>query len=215
MIESPRGGHGHVGTRSMIESDCPPVPSRAELTEPARVTSAGDDRLRALVDEHYDFVWRTLRYLGVHDANAEDGAQQVMCVLARRLDEVERGAERAFLFSTAMRVAATMRRSDRRRPRASSDDDVDALAHSMPGTEELLDERRAHDTLRRVLDEMPFELRVVFVLFELEELTTPDIAMMLGIPVGTVASRLRRARETFQAIVRRMKAAARRRRDEP
>jgi len=199
----------------MSESDCPPVPSRAELAEPARARSAGDDRLRALVDEHYDFVWRTLRYLGVHDANAEDGAQQVMCVLSRRLDDVEQGAERAFLFSTAMRVAATMRRSDRRRPRARADDDVDALAHSMPGTEELLDERRAHDTLRRVLDEMPLELRVVFVLFELEELTTPDIATMLGIPLGTVASRLRRARETFQAIVRRMKAGARQRREEP
>ena len=160
-------------------------------------------------------MWRTLRYLGVLDANAEDGAQKVMCVLARRLDEVEEGSERAFLFSTAMRVAATMRRSDRRRPRASSDEDVDTLAHSMPGTEELLDERRAHEMLRRVLEEMPVELRVVFVLFELEELTAPDIAAMLSIPVGTVASRLRRARETFQAIVRRMKAAARQRREEP
>ncbi|HEX8793711.1 MAG TPA: sigma-70 family RNA polymerase sigma factor [Polyangiaceae bacterium] len=199
----------------MSESDFPPVPSRAELAEPARARSARDGRLRELVDEHYDFVWRTLRYLGVPDANAEDGAQKVVCVLARRLDEVEKGAERAFLFSTALRVAATMRRSDRRRPRASSDDDVEALAHSMPSTEELLDERRAHETLRRVLDEMPLELRVVFVLFELEELTSPDIATMLGIPVGTVASRLRRARETFQAIVRRMKAGARPRRDEP
>lgn len=198
----------------MSESDCTPVPSRAELAEPARARSAGDDRLRPLVDEHYDFVWRTLRYLGVHDANAEDGAQQVMCVLARRLDEVEPGAERAFLFSTALRVAATMCRADRRRPRASSDDDVDALAHSMPSTEELLDERRAHDALRRVLDEMPLELRLVFVLFELEELTAPDIATMLEVPLGTVASRLRRARETFQAIVRRMKAA-RPRREEP
>lgn len=201
----------------MSESDCPPVPSRAEeLAEPAAQAEAvADHRLRTLVDEHYDFVWRTLRYLGVHDANAEDGAQQVMCVLARRLDEVEHGAERAFLFSTAMRVAATMRRSDRRRPRASADDDVEALAHSMPGTEELLDERRAHETLRRVLEEMPLELRVVFVLFELEELTTPEIATMLRIPLGTAASRLRRARETFQAIVRRMKAAARPRREEP
>lgn len=201
--------------RIMSESECPPVPPEAGLVEPARARSAGDQRLRALVDEHYDFVWRTLRYLSVPDASAEDGAQQVMCVLARRLGEVDEGAERAFLFSTAMRVAATMRRSDRRRPRASAGEDVDALANDMPGTDELLDERRAHEALRRVLDDMPLDLRLVFVLFELEELTAPEIAAMLGIPVGTVASRLRRAREVFQAIVRRMKAAARQRREEP
>jgi RNA polymerase sigma-70 factor (ECF subfamily) len=186
-----------------------------ELAEPAQARSVDRHRLRLLIDEHYDFVWRTLRYMGVPDASAEDGAQRVMCVLARRLDEVQEGAERAFLFSTALRVASTMRRSDRRRPRASPDANVDALASAAPGTDELLDERRAHEVLRRVLDEMPLDLRVVFVLFEIEELTTPEIAAMLGIPLGTAASRLRKARETFQAIVRRMKAGARRRREEP
>ena len=51
---------------------------------------SAEDRVRALVDEHYDFVWRTLRYLGLTDADAEDAAQQVMCVLARRIADVER-----------------------------------------------------------------------------------------------------------------------------
>src|SRR6202035_5427514 len=171
-------------------------------------------RLRRLVDAQYDFVWRTLRYLGLPDADAQDGAQQVLCVLARRLDEIAPGAERPFLFSTAMRVAAGLRRSARRRPE-ETETDLDALAAATPDAEALLDERRAHEVLQRVLAALPVELRLVFVLYELEELTSPEIAGMLGVPVGTVASRLRRGREAFQAIVKRMHAAQRARGEGP
>jgi RNA polymerase sigma-70 factor (ECF subfamily) len=194
----------------MIESDCHPLPASREPTGAAAHAVDASGRLRVLIDAHYDFVWRTLRYFGMSDANAADGAQQVMCVLARRLGEIAVGAEVAFLFSTAMRVASESRRLARRRP-VASDAEVDALATDTPDTEELLDERRAHDMLRRVLDAVPVDLRIVFVLFEIEELSMPQIAEMLCIPVGTVASRLRRGREAFHAIVRRMKAAQSRR----
>ncbi len=50
------------------------------------------------------------------------------------------------------------------------------------------------------------EMRAVFVLFELEEMPSTEIAEVLAIPIGTVASRLRRAREEFQRIVARLKA---------
>jgi len=163
-------------------------------------------RVRAAVDAHYDFVWRTMRYLGLTDADAQDGAQQVMCVLARRLAEVTPGGEKPFLFSTAMRVAAGLRRTARRRPE-STDGDLDELAASTPTAEELLDQRRAHEVLHKVLEAIPVELRLVFMLYEVEELTSPEIAGMLGVPLGTVASRLRRGRESFQAIVKRMQAA--------
>lgn len=68
--------------------------------------------------------------------------------------------------------------------------------------------------LRRVLDALPVELRIVFVLYEIEEFTVPQIAETLGIPSGTVASRLRRGREQFRAIVRRMHAVQNRRGEE-
>ena len=193
--------------RVMTESDCSTMPDVPEL--PVSVPDSTEDagRIRALVDGHYDFVWRTLRYLGLGEADAEDGAQQVMCVLARRLADVKPGAERPFLFSTATNVAATWRRTQRRHPETEAD--LEALAATMPGTEELLDERRAHETLQRIIQAMPVELRLVFVLYEIEELTTPEIAAMIGVPAGTVASRLRRARETFQAIVKRVQAAQR------
>jgi RNA polymerase sigma-70 factor (ECF subfamily) len=165
-------------------------------------------RVRDLVDRHYDFVWRTLQYLGMAEADADDGAQQVMCVAARRIADIEQGAEASFLFSTAVHVASEGRRALRRRPRAS-EVDLDALAAEAPSADELLDQQRARRVLHEVLEAIPEDLRLVFVLFELEELTMPTIAGMLSIPVGTVASRLRRARETFQAIVKRMHAASR------
>jgi RNA polymerase sigma-70 factor (ECF subfamily) len=167
--------------------------------------SAPAARLRLIIDRHYDFVWRTVRHFGVDDASAEDAVQQVLCILARRLAQVAPGAEMAFLFSSAVRVASDARRAARRRPMTDATD-IDAIEVAMPSPEELLDQRSARDVLASVIEAMPTDLRAVFVLFEIEELTLTQIARLVGIPAGTAASRLRRARDAFQAIVRRMQA---------
>jgi RNA polymerase sigma-70 factor, ECF subfamily len=182
------------------------VSSSGSLARPEGGSAA--QRLRGVIDRHYDFVWRTVRYLGVDEASAEDAAQQVMCILARRLGEIASGAEMSFLFSTAVRVASEARRAARRRP-ASDGVDVDEIVALVPSPEELADERSARAVLRTVIDAIPNDLRVVFVLFEIEELTLAQIAAMVGIPIGTAASRLRRARESFHCIVRRMQARQR------
>lgn len=162
---------------------------------------ATPSRLRSIIDKHYDSLWRTIRYLGVQDAVAEDAVQKVLCILARRLGDVAPGAEMSFLFATAIRVASEARRADRRR-HATSVENIDAFAAIQPTPEELLDKRRAHHVLRELLQALPIDLRVVFVLFEIEELKVDEISRLLGLPMGTVASRLRRAREKFQRIVR-------------
>jgi RNA polymerase sigma-70 factor (ECF subfamily) len=165
-------------------------------------------RLRRIVDVHYDALWRTLRYLGVPDAGVDDAAQQALCILARRLDDIEVGSERAFLFATAVRVASEARRAARRN-RAEPCEGIDAFAAPGEGPEELVDQRRAQEMLRRIVDAMPAELRVVFVLFEIEELSLSEIADVLGIPAGTAASRLRRSRESFRSFVKRRQASER------
>ena len=145
-----------------------PCVSALAPADSAAAHSASTDasaRVRAVVEAHYDLVWRALRTLGLDDATAEDGAQQVMCVLARRNDAITPGVERSFVLSTAFRVAATLRRTAKRRAEAT-DEDIDGLVASTPSSEELLDQRRAREVLQRVLDAMPVELRVVFVLFE-------------------------------------------------
>ena len=156
------------------------------------------ERLRAAIAAHYEFVWRMLRRLGVPEAGVEDAAQQVLIVLANRMADVRVGAERAFMVATATRVAADVRK---KRARAREDLDPETLAalrSSAPLADELLDRGRARLLLDAVLDEMPDELRAVFVLFEFEDLTMAAIADLLGLPPGTVASRLRRARATFE-----------------
>jgi RNA polymerase sigma-70 factor (ECF subfamily) len=74
-------------------------------------------------------------------------------------------------------------------------------------TEQLLDQKRARELLDQVLETMTPDLRMVFVLYELEELSMIEISSALEIPQGTVASRLRRARADFRDRVRALSAA--------
>ncbi len=164
-------------------------------------------KLRALQEEHFEFLWRSLRRLGVPEADVDDAVQQVFLVAARRT--IQPGAERAFLFSTALRVASHARRTLRRRREA--DEPVPEQTDLSPSPEELLDQRRARALLDEVLSSLPLDLRAVFILYELEELTVVEIALMLGIPGGTAASRLRRARECFHETVERVRINAKRR----
>jgi len=173
---------------------------------PESLDGDGEARVRRMVDEHFDFIWRLLRRLGLRDDQAEDSAQQVFLVASRKLASIEPASERSFLFGTALRVAADLRRTAAyRREVAHADPAAHLTSDDRP--DELLDRRRAREMLDRVLDAMDLDLRTVFVLFELEEMSTPDIAALLEIPVGTAASRLRRAREDFQDQVKRLQRA--------
>lgn len=173
---------------------------------PATAAPDGAARLRRLVDTYFDFIWRTLRRLGVPEADADDAAQQVFLVVARKLPLIEPSNERSFLFGTALRVASDARRSRRRRREDPTEPGSADPSDAAPGPEDLVAQRRARALLDEVLESMPVELQTVFVLFELEEMPTPDIAALLGIPAGTVASRLRRAREEFQDRAKRLQA---------
>jgi RNA polymerase sigma-70 factor (ECF subfamily) len=178
------------------------LPDAARTQDRAR----SDARLRELFDAHYEFVWRSARRLGMSADKADDVAQQVFIVATRKLGAIEAGKERAFLFATAVRTVSDVRRSAPHRREVPGD--VPEPTGSVT-VEELVDQRRARAMLDEVLDEMPLDLRTVFVLYELEELTTAEIAGLLEIPSGTVASRLRRAREAFTAELATRKARAR------
>ena len=164
-----------------------------------------DTRARALVNDHFDFVWRLLRRLGVPEADADDAAQQVFIVGTRRLADIPVGNERTFLYGSALRVASNLRRNSARRERfiRSVAADSDAAA---PTPHDELERRQALAFLDRLLSAMENDQREVFVLCEIEELTAPQVASIIGTPVGTVASRLRRARQSFAEELKRMKA---------
>ena len=156
-------------------------------------------RFRRVVSEHFEVLWRFLRRLGIPDGDLDDAVQEVVLVLARKLDQVQIGCERSFVLSTAVRVASGFRRAQRNR-REVDDAGLVELESPELSPEALAEKRRRRVMLQRVLNELPIELRAVFVLYELEELTMAEIAATLELPAGTVASRLRRAREQFESM---------------
>jgi RNA polymerase sigma-70 factor (ECF subfamily) len=162
-----------------------------------------------MVDAHYTFLWRALRGLGVPAESADDAAQSVLWIAAQKLALIAPGSERSFLFATARGVAANMRRA---RAHAREVLDEGALHGHMdgaPSPEERVAREQHVRILESILEALDEDLRTVFVLFELEGLTMIEIAALLELAQGTVASRLRRAREEFQAASKRYLASAR------
>jgi RNA polymerase sigma-70 factor (ECF subfamily) len=177
-----------------------------ESARPPRLSARAEARLRSLVDAHFDFVWRSLRGLGVPAATADDSAQQVFWIAAQKLDAITVGSERSFLFATARGIAANVRRG---RARSREVQDEAALAvqvDARPNPEQMAASTQARALLDTFLEALPEDLRTVFVLFELEGMSMVDMADVLDLPAGTVASRLRRAREAFQAAAKRFQA---------
>jgi RNA polymerase sigma-70 factor (ECF subfamily) len=153
-----------------------------------------------MVDSYIDFVARVLRNAGIPEAEIDDEVQGTFIVAARRLDDVRSGSEKSFLLRIALNRAAHARRSAARR-REVAEDQAPEMVDACATPEQLTDQRRARRVLDTVLDSMHADLRTVFVLYEIEELSMSEIAGALGIPQGTVASRLRRARVDFRERV--------------
>ncbi len=190
---------GGVQSATRVPSDEAPTDEFATSTS---------DLVQALVIDNSDFVFRNLRRAGLDTATAEDCLQQVFLIAARKLDLIVPGKERAFLYAIAMNVAADFRRKISRRGEMElSDAQLDALESGPSSSpDHVLEQRRARELLDEVLSAMPEELREVFVLSELEEMSKSAVAACLEIPSGTVASRLSRARQLFDESVARIKA---------
>jgi RNA polymerase sigma-70 factor (ECF subfamily) len=147
---------------------------------------------------HHKTVWRTLRRRGMSSEAAADGTQETFIVAARRLADIAPDSERAFLIGTALRIAHTL---GRKSTRWHLVDDMDRHSAAVPETcANLADVQICDLALSKVKD----ELAEVFVLHEIEGLSSPEIAALLEIPLGSVASRLRRAREQFTAALTRI-----------
>lgn len=178
------------------------------MTAPARPTlsAASAARFRSMVDSNFNFVWRYVRGLGVPEALADDAAQQVFMVAAKKIDSIAEGRERSFLVGTALGIAANVRRSSARRHEVADAAALSARVDDAPNPEERIQTKQALALLDRFLESLPDDLRTVFILFELEGMTMAAMAEALDLPQGTVASRLRRAREEFSAMVKRYQA---------
>jgi RNA polymerase sigma-70 factor (ECF subfamily) len=197
MIKVEPAGHPDHSAMRCPELDLTDAVPPDRVRERDGERDAAPARLRALVEEHFAFVWRSVRRLGVAAADADDATQQVFLVLARKLRAVRPGCEQRYLFQTALRVASDYRRAKRRRPDASDGAPLPDAVDPAAGPFDVLALRAERALLDRVLDAMPIELRAVFILHEFDEMTMAEIANVTGLRPGTVASRLRRARAIF------------------
>jgi RNA polymerase sigma-70 factor, ECF subfamily len=153
--------------------------------------------LERLYLQHHKVIWRTLRRMGFSPDEAAESTQQAFLITVQRWADVRPGAERAFLFSTAIGLAKTTARRDRR---TSIIDNLEIP--DLGRFAETLDHReQARKLLDWVLSRLEPDLIAIFSLFEVEGYTSPEIAELLDIPLGTVASRLRRSRERFLELV--------------
>jgi RNA polymerase sigma-70 factor (ECF subfamily) len=157
---------------------------------------------------HFDFVWGTLRRLGVREHDAQDLAQKVFIVVYMKLPAFEnRSSLRTWLFRVCLNAASDYRRSAPiRREIATEPTEIDFLSGFQEDVHEDSESRRRVAVAETILNKLPEAQRLVFVLFELEEMSGSEIAELLGISVGTVRSRLRLAREVFTREAKRVSA---------
>ena len=162
---------------------------------------------REVYEEHFRFVWRSLRRLGVRESDVQDAAQDVFIVVHRRLSEFEgRSKISTWLFGICYRVASDRKKLAHVRRRADGDEPLLDTPDERVDVAAEAERRQGLAMLEAILDELPMEQRAVFTLFELEGMTGEDIAETLEIPLGTVYSRLRLAREAFRRSVARLSA---------
>jgi RNA polymerase sigma-70 factor (ECF subfamily) len=198
---------GHSGDVST------PAARAREPRTSVRPVDGGIPSFDDLYEQHFAFVWRSARRLGIVDSALEDVAQEVFLVVHRRLDSLERGARiRSWLFSIVVRVVSDARRSLRRKPAnlggtARSGLDVDGIGTSAAGPEDSLARVEAQRVMDAVLDGMTDARRQVFILAELEQMSVPDIAAAVGANVNTAYARLRAARADFERGAARARAS--------
>ncbi len=150
-------------------------------------------RFERLVVQYLDFVVAMLHAKGVRDGDLDDAAQRVFLIALGKLERIEAHAEKAYLHRVAVREASHTRRSYQRRGEVDAEH-VDMHSTPSMGPDELVRKKHALLQAAAALEELDADLRSVFVMHELEEMSLPDVSQALGLPLGTVKTRLRRAR---------------------
>lgn len=170
----------------LIEMVVVPEPSSETGTRAADVEQAA--RLARLIRKQSGFVWRLLRCIGVTESEADSAVREVFVAARERIGDIRSGSERSFLFGTALHVASRVRKNR---------EGHGVISDGAPALEDLDESRQAREILGALLEQMPLELRVVFVLSEIEQLALAEIAVVVGIPPTTVETRLREAQDDF------------------
>ena len=196
-----------------VRSDVCPSPEPALLSEPGTILpAAAQQAFAALYAEHFAFVWRSARRLGVPLAAVDDVVQDVFLVAHRKLAEFEgRSSHRTWLFGIARKVARDYRPKTAQRMHQARELDTDALPTADSGPLVLAQQAESARLLQSMLDELEEDRRAAFILVDLEELSVPEAALALAVNVNTLYSRVRAARQDLSEALSRRRAQNERR----
>jgi RNA polymerase sigma-70 factor (ECF subfamily) len=163
-------------------------------------------RFEAVYGDHFAFVWRMTRRLGVQEASIDDVVQDVFLVLHRRLGEYDgRASVRSWLFGILMRVVRDHRRRYRRKgvpcvPHAPDSSSNIAAVSAEPSPAALAERSEQVALLRRLLGLLDEDKQTILVLAYLEQMSVPEIAEILTLNLNTAYSRLRAAKRSFDEL---------------
>jgi RNA polymerase sigma-70 factor (ECF subfamily) len=170
----------------------------------APVSGAAKLDFRTMFELEMGYVMRTLRRLSVAPGDVEDMAHEVFLAAHGQLDRYDPSRPlKPWLFGFAFRIASHYRRKAKRETPLL---DVDEVRDAGDAPDALLDKERKRRIVLGALDSIELSRRAVFVLHELDGFTCQEIAKSLDVPIGTVYSRLRLAREDFSAAIHRLQA---------
>lgn len=193
--------------RSSPQAPLVDVEHRAVTEPPASPAQGaqGAGELRALFDAHYDYVWTSLRRLGVPDRDREDVASELFVRVHQKLDTLDRSRPvRPWLFAFAVRCASDYRRLARHRLERLDGDAAIEPSSTAPLADEALERDERRRLVLDALEALDLDRRAVVVLHDLDETSVPEIARALGIPEGTAYTRLRTGRLELAQAIRRL-----------
>jgi RNA polymerase sigma-70 factor (ECF subfamily) len=188
-------------TDSDPSSQSPVVENAAAVARETAMAQPPDD-FRAVYEAELDYVWRTLRRLGVPERDLEDLTHDVFVAFYRGRAAYDPSRPlKPWLFGIAFRVSSDFRRRAQHRYEIPSEHE--ATDHA-PGAEEQYSAKQRRELVMRGLEALEPERRAVFVMHDLDGHSMPEIAQVLSVPLNTLYSRLRLAREQFAAAVKRV-----------
>jgi len=200
VTETEARGSGDTRETGPVSTSVTASETNEPLPRASDAPNAAACHFDAVYKEHFPFVWRCLRGLGVADEGLDDAAQDVFIVVHRRFGDFEgRSSVRTWLYGIVRNVASNARRSRVRRGRTEALDTE--LASHAPGPSERAQDAEAAAFVRRFSASLDAKKRDVFLLALLEEMSMPEVADALAIPLNTAYSRLRLVRAELKAAL--------------
>jgi RNA polymerase sigma-70 factor (ECF subfamily) len=187
-----------------VPPQSPPVTTEALTPVAQGFTGAAPFDLAAVYAREFDWVWHTLRRLGVAQRNLADVTHDVFVVVHQRAHTYDPARPlRPWLFGVAYRVAKDHQSLGRNRNESVGE--AVEVVDTAPAQDQRVEQSQARELVLCALQSLDLERRVVFILHDLEEQPMREIADALDVPAKTLYARLKVAREQFVAAVRRLR----------